>query len=59
MNQHDDVWQAVLSLAPGRYKYRYVVDGQWQSDPMNPETEPSPFGGYDSVIVRSGAHSGI
>lgn len=58
MNQRGEVWQAVVSLAPGRYKYRYVVDGQWQSDPTNPETEPSPFGGYDSVIVRTSAQPG-
>ncbi len=50
MNISGDVWRTVVSLAPGRYKYRYVVDGQWQPDPANPEGEPSPFGGYDSVI---------
>jgi hypothetical protein len=51
MNVCGDVWKTSISLEPGRYRYRYVVDGHWQPDPVNPETEPSPFGGYDSVIV--------
>jgi chromosome partitioning protein len=47
----DGVWKTTVNLAPGRYRYRYVVDGRWQSDPLNPTVEPSPFGDYDSVIV--------
>lgn len=45
------VWKKVVKLAPGRYRYRYVIDGQWQSDPLNGTTEPSPFGGEDSVLL--------
>jgi chromosome partitioning protein len=45
------VWRKMLALAPGRYRYRYVVDGRWQADPMNSRTEPSPYGDFDSVIV--------
>ncbi len=45
------VWKKTLKLAPGRYRYRYVIDGQWRSDPQNPAVEPSPFGGDDSLIV--------
>jgi chromosome partitioning protein len=45
------VWRKTLSLLPGRYRYRYVVDGRWQSDPLNSDVEPSPYGDYDSVIV--------
>ncbi len=47
------VWQKMLALAPGRYRYRYVVDGHWQSDPLNTNVEPSPFGDNDSVIEFS------
>ena len=46
-----DVWVKVLKLPPGRYRYRFVVDGQWQSDPLNSLAEPSPFGGNDSLLV--------
>jgi chromosome partitioning protein len=45
------VWKKTLKLAPGRYRYRYVIDGQWHSDPHNAAVEPSPFGGDDSVLV--------
>ena len=44
-------WKSVLKLDPGRYRYRYVVDGEWRSDPLNAEVEPAPFGGFNSVVV--------
>jgi hypothetical protein len=40
-----------LRLAPGRYRYRYVIDGQWCRDPRNAAVEPSSFGGDDSLLV--------
>ena len=45
------VWKKVVKLPPGRYRYRYVVDGRWQNDPLNATVEPSPYGGEDSVLV--------
>lgn len=45
------VWTTTLQLPPGRYRYRYVIDGEWRSDPNNRTVEPSPFGGEDSVLV--------
>ncbi|MDH4077988.1 MAG: isoamylase early set domain-containing protein, partial [Acidimicrobiia bacterium] len=45
------VWKKTLQLAPGRYRYRFVIDGEWHSDPHNAVVEPSPFGGVDSVLV--------
>ncbi len=45
------VWKRTLQLAPGRYRYRYVIDGQWCRDPRNAAAEPSPFGGDDSLLV--------
>jgi chromosome partitioning protein len=44
------VWQASAKLPPGKYRYRLVVDGQWQQDPYNELTELNPFGGYNSVV---------
>ena len=26
-------WRVRVPLAPGRYEYRYIVDGDWQNDP--------------------------
>ncbi len=45
------VWTKVLHLAPGRYQYRYVVDGEWREDPTNPNAVPGPVGGRSSVLV--------
>jgi chromosome partitioning protein len=45
------VWTKVVKLPPGRYRYRYVVDGRWQNDPLNTAVEPNRFGGDDSVLV--------
>jgi chromosome partitioning protein len=45
------VWRKLVRLAPGRYRYRYVVDGEWRRDPGNAAAETSPFGGEDSVLV--------
>jgi chromosome partitioning protein len=47
----DGVWKKVVKLPPGRYRYRYVIDGEWQSDPLNTVVEPSAYGGHDSVLV--------
>ena len=44
------VWQTKMNLATGRYRYRLVVDGQWQQDPYNETTEQNPFGGLNSVL---------
>jgi chromosome partitioning protein len=44
------VWQTQMKLPAGRYRYRLVVDGQWQQDPYNELTELNPFGGFNSVL---------
>lgn len=51
MTPHASVWTKVVKLDPGRYRYRYVVDGMWQTDPLNDEVEPTPYGGHNSVFV--------
>jgi chromosome partitioning protein len=44
------IWQTKLKLPQGKYRYRLVVDGQWQQDPYNELTEVNPFGEYNSVL---------
>jgi len=44
------LWQAKLKLPAGKYRYRLVVDGQWQQDPYNEVTELNPYGDYNSVL---------
>ena len=45
------VWTKILQLPPGRYRYRYVVDGEWREDPDNPDVEANPPGDRNSVLV--------
>ncbi len=44
------VWQTKLQLPLGRYRYRLVVDGQWQQDPYNEQTEINPYGELNSIF---------
>ncbi len=45
-------WEVSLSLEPGRYAYRFLVDGRRQVlDPAHPLREPDGFGGENSVLV--------
>jgi chromosome partitioning protein len=50
--RHDEVlgvWQAVVPVPPGRYRYRLVVDGKWVQDPYNRYVESNPFGELNNV----------
>ncbi|MCB5252174.1 MAG: alpha-amylase family glycosyl hydrolase [Candidatus Cloacimonadaceae bacterium] len=40
-----------FDLKPGRYRYKYIVDGVWKTDPANSLTESDPFGGENSLII--------
>ena len=44
-------WEKRLSLPPGKYKYKFVVDGEWTLDSDNSQTEQNPFGTFDSVLT--------
>ena len=48
-------WLKELTLSPGTYEYRFVVDGNWMSDPNNAETKPNPFGESNSVLSVASA----
>jgi 1,4-alpha-glucan branching enzyme len=47
----DSVWKVSLPLKPGRYEYRFVVDGEWTSDPNARESAINDFGSTNSVLV--------
>lgn len=48
----DGVWTIVVALPPGRYQYKYVIDGgvRWEQDPNNPD-KASEGGIENSMIV--------
>jgi 1,4-alpha-glucan branching enzyme len=43
-------WHAQVELSRGRYEYRFVIDGQWVTDPNSRESVPNPFGSVNSVV---------
>ena len=44
------LWEKRVFLEPGKYRYKFIIDGQWVTDPFNDHLEPNPYGGVDSVI---------
>lgn len=46
------VWRAEMEPPPpGRYRYKFVIDGQrWVDDPSNGLQEPDHYGGLNSVL---------
>jgi hypothetical protein len=52
MQKRGDAWELTLSLAPGRYAYRFLVDAKKQVlDPASAATEADGYGGKNSVLV--------
>ncbi|MGH7214628.1 MAG: AAA family ATPase [Tepidisphaeraceae bacterium] len=39
-----------LPLMPGRYRYRFVVDGKWMTDPNNQYVEANQYGELNNVV---------
>ena len=37
-------------LPPGRYEYKFVIDGKWKIDPRAHQFSPNSFGTLNSVI---------
>ncbi|MBU1043341.1 MAG: AAA family ATPase [Candidatus Omnitrophica bacterium] len=44
------VWAKVIHLKPGAYKYKFVVDGEWVTDPNNPYLEVDETGNRNSIL---------
>ncbi len=54
--QADGSWSLTRKLEPGRYMYKFVVDGSnWKEDPTAKESADDGFGGKNSVVVVGGA----
>jgi len=44
------VWRETVMISPGRYEYRFWVDGEWYNDPRNSRRCPNCFGSENNVI---------
>jgi hypothetical protein len=43
-------WQLKLQVKPGEYQYKFIVDGNWITDPDNPHQVRNEFDGFNSVM---------
>jgi hypothetical protein len=46
----DSGWFITLRLKPGKYSYKYIIDGKWSPDPYNKLREDDRQGGENSVV---------
>lgn len=46
----DGIWRMTVSLPPGEYHYRFLVDGEWRDDPECRLRVPNPFGTSNAVV---------
>ncbi len=44
------IWSVTLPVPPGRYNYKFIVDGDWMADPNNPDFEKDERGNINSVV---------
>ena len=51
LQKDGDGWKVTLPLRPGRYEYRFIVDGEWISDPNARESVTNDFGSTNSILV--------
>jgi 1,4-alpha-glucan branching enzyme len=47
--QKNGTWKATVTLEPGTYEYRFLVDGVWQDDIDCPERRPNGFGAENCI----------
>jgi hypothetical protein len=47
MHWINGAWETTIQLTPGTYRYKFVVDGVWITDPKNPNFNKDSF---DSIL---------
>ena len=47
----DGNWKVTFYLAPGKYEYRFVVDGIWTDDPCCTTRCWNQYGGENCILV--------
>ena len=50
MRHTNNGWETSLTLAPGEYMYKFIVDGKWITDPQNKQKRPDGHAGFNSVF---------
>jgi chromosome partitioning protein len=50
MERNNGRWTKNINLGSGKYRYRFVIDGNWSEDPGNPLKQLNPYGTMDSLL---------
>ena len=50
MKPSEEGWQLQLDLPPGKYEYKFLVDGKWIHDPANPDKVVNEYDTFNSVL---------
>jgi len=50
MQQESGEWAGHFAMKRGKYRYKFLVDDTWMTDPSNPVCEKNIFGTADSVL---------
>lgn len=50
MKREDGLWQKIISITAGTYRYKFIVDGEWQIDPAQPLHQLNAYGTFDSFL---------
>ncbi len=46
----EGLWQKIVPITKGGYRYKFIVDGEWQMDPFQPLQQLNAFGTFDSYV---------
>lgn len=52
MQKTDSGWIALVKLRPGKYFYKFIVDGNWQYDANNSLKEDDGYGSFNSTYFH-------
>jgi 1,4-alpha-glucan branching enzyme len=47
----DGIWKSTLILLPGRYEFKFLVDGKWREASNAEPSAPNVFGTLNNVLV--------
>ena len=46
----NDHWEKRVALTPGRYEYKFRIDGEWMHDAKARDNTPNTYGSLNSVV---------
>lgn len=49
-NDGNGIWSKTVVLSPGKYEYKFFIDGKWKKDPQNDQICSNCFGTQNSVL---------